>query len=203
MSKEAEIRTTPGMTGWIYLVIGTLFFACFVGGVAATAMECAYLNLYAAEPPVIIPRVILYVCAIGIGWFLWHLMDRAYWCLTDVELIGGRRRDTRLSLLSLQKIVIGLPHKYVIPGMELFVSPRIRFESLLLCFSDGSLLPMHLHGLPNGSRLMEELISRHPDRVDQHYKYSEEEIRILRKADVNVLIKKNPAASNEGSSAKR
>ncbi len=185
------------------MVIGTLFFASFGGGVAAMAMEYACLLLYAAEPPVIIPRVIVVVCAIGVGWFLWHLLDRVYWCLTDVELIGGRHRDTRLSLSSLQKIVIGLPHKYPIPGMELFVSPRTRLHSLLLCFSDGSLLPMHLHGLPNGSRLMEELISRCSDRVDQHYKYSEEEIRVLRKADVNVLIKKNPAASHEGSSARR
>jgi hypothetical protein len=75
--------------------------------------------------------------------------------------------------------------------MENFAPPQIRANSLLLCFSNNFILPMHLHGMPNGTRLMNELISRFKERVDPNYSYSADEIKILRKADINVLIKRN------------
>ena len=176
------------------LAIGILIFGSIVASLPVMALDYVCLRFSIGQPPVILVRVIVGLCAIGVGWFFWRLLNRVYWRLTEVELIGGRQGDTRLPLASLQKIVIGLPNKFAIPGIELFASPRIRGESVLLCFSDGSIFPMHLHGLPSGSRLMGELISRFSARVDQHYIYSDEEIRILRKADINVLIKKNLAA---------
>jgi len=100
-------------------------------------------------------------------------------------------------LRDVQRIVIGLPPKYPLPGIEALASPEARqffvtakSRSLLVVFKDGSLLPLSLHLTPNGTELMSELVRLLPNCVVEDYTYTPDEIRILRRADVNALIRK-------------
>lgn len=190
MNTQSEIRTSPGWRNWLGWVCGIIFFGAIVAILPLMALDYLYLHSPKGRPPVDVCRIIGGIGAIVAGWIMLRVMDRLYWCLSKAELIGGRRGNLRLPLSCLDKIVIGLPNKFLIPGMEKVALPHIRASSILLCFSDGSLLPMHLHGMPNGSLLMNELVSRFSERVDENYSYSEEEVKILRKAEVNVLIRK-------------
>jgi hypothetical protein len=191
MNAKTDIQTFLRITDWIWCVLGILFFGGIVAGLLLICLDYFHLDPPTKHPPTI-ENIVVMIFGVSVGaWFVWWLLNRLYWRLTEVELIGGRLGKTRLPLSSLQKIVIGLPNKFLIPGTEHLVLPQIRANSILLSFSDGSLLPMNLHGMPNGTLLMNELISRFSERVDQRYVYSDKEIKILRKADINVLIKRN------------
>jgi hypothetical protein len=130
-------------------------------------------------------------------WLQRSVTNRCYWRLTEDELIGGRAGEMHFPLSSVEKIFIGLPTKSPIPGMDILVEPRAlraliaaKANSLLVVFRDGSMLPMRLHRLPNGTALMEELVIRLKDRVETNREYSAQEIRLLRFKDPNVLIRK-------------
>jgi hypothetical protein len=49
-------------------------------------------------------------------------------------------------------------------------------------------LPLRLFVLPNGTAIIDELKERFKDRLVQDYNYSAEEVRRLRRRDVNELI---------------
>jgi hypothetical protein len=191
MNSQPEIKITPGAMNWIGCVPAFLLSGIIGAILPMLAVDYFYLHSATGHAPKIVIVIPLGFGAFVGTWFVWRLFDRLYWRLTETELIGGIRGKTKLSLSDLQKIVIGLPNKFPIPGMEKFAPPQIRANSMLLCFSDNSLLPIHFHGMPNGTRLMNELISRYKERVDTNYSYSADEIKILRKADINVLIKRN------------
>lgn len=53
------------------------------------------------------------------------------------------------------------------------------------------MLPLKLGAMPDGAALMNALVERMPDRVMSNYHYSEKEIKLLRGAMPNLLIKKN------------
>jgi hypothetical protein len=71
---------------------------------------------------------------------------------------------------------------------KLWQARGARENSLLICFKDGSLLPLRIFALPNGTAIMEELKRRFKDRLIDNYNYSPEEIWRLRRRDANELI---------------
>jgi hypothetical protein len=180
------------MSDWIAFLFGIFVCGIIAAVLPLLALDYLYLNSPTRPPAAAFLAILVFGFIVG-SWFMLRTLDRMFWHLSEIELIGGCRRKMRLPLSSLAKIVIGLPNKFPIPGMEKFAPPQIRETSMLLCFSDGSLLPMRLHGMLNGTLLMNKLLSHYADRVDKNYKYSEEEIKILRKADINVLIKRDHA----------
>lgn len=114
-------------------------------------------------------------------WLINRCVNRQYWRLTDSELIGGIRRQIRLPLASIEKVIVGLPARSVM---------ALRGNALLLVFTDGRLLPLKLELMPNGTELMRQLAERLKDRIVHNYSYSPEEIKLLRQADPNALIRK-------------
>jgi hypothetical protein len=69
-------------------------------------------------------------------------------------------------------------------------------NSLLICFKDGAWLPLRLFLLPNGTAIMDALKERFKDRLCQSYNYSAEELRRLRRRDVNELIPASKSSKN-------
>jgi hypothetical protein len=70
---------------------------------------------------------------------------------------------------------------------------RERRLAILLKFSDGSFMPFHVHRCVGGSCLMAELVRRLADRVDHDYTYTPQEVKALRSAHWNRVVKKKGA----------
>lgn len=148
-------------------------------------------------------------------WFAKKMLNKQYWQLTDTELSCGISRQQRFPLASIEKIFVGLPVKAVeklfqraqpgtVTGTSVDVLAKIdpmwntarslwqaraaRENALLICFKDGSCLPLRLFALPNGTAIINQLKDRCKDRLVQDYSYSAKEVRRLRKRDVNELI---------------
>ena len=142
-------------------------------------------------------------------------MRKQFWRLTDTELICGMARPLSFTLAEVEKVIVGLsarplsklfqPTKpgmigdasvnmlsKINPGLDavrnIYQASAIKGNSLLLCFKDGSRLPLRLFLFPNGNAIMDALKERFKDRLDENYNYSAEEIRKLRRSDVNELI---------------
>jgi hypothetical protein len=149
-------------------------------------------------------------------WFSKKMLNKQYWQLTDSELSCGIHGQQKFPLASIEKIIVGLPPMNAVlkvlqrakPGTALgtsvdvlsAVDPRWntlrnlalasaeKENSMLICFKDGSMLPLRLYLFPNGKTLMDALKERCKDRVVQSYDYTPEDIRRLRRRDVNELI---------------
>jgi hypothetical protein len=131
-------------------------------------------------------------------WFMSRLVNRHFWRLTRSELIGGITGNVRYPLTSIEKIIVGLPDQIPIRGTSAIVSPVLKelyaekqATSLLVMFQDGALLPLKLRAMANGSMLMGELVDRLQNHVARDYVYSDKEIKILRSAVPNMLIRKS------------
>ena len=129
--------------------------------------------------------------------FLRWEQDRWYWVLEADRLIGGKKRDKIFPLPSVVKIVPGLPdrtnplvaaNKFVHPDLWATVIAE-RKLALLLKFADGSFMPFHVHRCVNGCPLMTGLVKRLEYRIDRDYAYTRKEIRALRSADWNRVVK--------------
>jgi hypothetical protein len=148
-------------------------------------------------------------------WFARKQSKKQFWRLTDTELSCGISRPQRFPLAQVEKIIVGLPVNAVgkmfqqaksgtVAGATVValsaVDPRWnkvkalalasaqKEDSLLICFKDGSRLPLRLFLLPNGTTIMDALRERFKDRLILSHDYSPEEIRKLRRHDVNELI---------------
>ena len=91
-----------------------------------------------------------------------------------------------------------MPDQIPIRGTSAIVSPVLKelyaekqATSLLVMFQDGALLPLKLRAMANGSMLMGELVDRLQNHVARDYVYSDKEIKILRSAVPNMLIRKS------------
>lgn len=140
-----------------------------------------------------------------------------------MELSCGISPPQRFPLKDVEKIIVGLPVgtmgkmlQRVKPGTVAgasevalsTVDPRWntvkvmalagakKENSLLICFKDGSWLPLRLFLLPNGNAIMDALRERFKDRLIQFHDYSPEEIRKLRRHDINELIPAPKASKN-------
>jgi hypothetical protein len=192
-----EIATHPSRNDWIACIVAFPAFTAIGSIVPLLALQ--YLAADSATGRV--PRwgsggSLIFGAGLAF-WFVRRTINRQCWRLTESELIGGWRGALRLSLSSIEKVIIGLPGELPVPGMDKLTSPLMqqvfvsgRANSLLLGFQDGSLLPLTLHRMPNGSALIAELLSRLQDRVERTHTYSAEEIKLLKRADPNALLRK-------------
>lgn len=148
-------------------------------------------------------------------WFARKMLNKQYWQLTDTDLSCGISRQQKFPLSSIEKVIVGLPvgsvgkmFQRANPGTvggaalavlstidprwntvnKLYQAHAAKENSLLICFRNGSCLPLRLFLLPNGTTLMNDLRERLKDRLVHDYNYSAEEIRKLRRRDVNELI---------------
>jgi hypothetical protein len=148
-------------------------------------------------------------------WFARKQSRKQFWRLTDTELSCGLSRPLSFPLANIEKIIVGLPVNALekmfqrarpgtVAGAPVAVlsaiDPRMntiraislaaaqKENSLLICFRDGSCLPLRLFLFPNGTTIMDALKERFKDRLLQSYDYSADEARRLRRHDVNELI---------------
>lgn len=137
-------------------------------------------------------------------WFGKKTLNKAYWRLTGTELLCGTSGQQKFPLSSIEKIIVGLPVSGIVAAAavdaavaanpqwnkakDLWQARDVKGNSLLICFKDGSLLPLRLFAIPNGTPIMEELMKRFKDRLILDHNYSREEKRRLRSRDINELI---------------
>src|ERR1700677_4689190 len=149
-------------------------------------------------------------------WFARKEINKGCWELTDTELLRGIYNQQKFPLASIEKIIVGLPMTNAVgkvlqqakPGTALGVSvdvlstiqpviktvkvlavlSTVKENSLLICFKDGSWLPLRFFALPNGRALMDALRERCKDRVVESYNFSPNELRRLCRRDANGLI---------------
>ena len=198
MREEAgDISTRPTSKDWLGYAIGFPMFTVTAAILPLLLVQSHYIHTPAGTAPLWeIIGAVMFGAVVSL-WFTSRLLNRHYWRLSAFELIGGMTGKVRYPLSSIEKIVIGLPGQMPIPGTGAFASPATKelyvekqATSLLVTFRDGALLPLKLRAMANGAVLMDELISRLNDRVVRDYVYSEKEIRILRGAVPNMLIRK-------------
>lgn len=172
-----------------------------------------YLNSPSTKPP--LP---LTICTFIPGFlfglsYARKILNKERWRLTETELICGSSGQQVFQLDSIEKAIVGLPigvvgevlkrdkpGSAVSAGLDILsifapiwgkvrqVYLPARRDALLLCFKDGSRLPLRLYALSNGPAIMTELQNKLSDRLVRDYNYSPEEIRLLRTADINELI---------------
>jgi len=153
-------------------------------------------------------------CLFGL-WLARKQLKKQFWRLTDTELSCGISRPQIFPLADIEKIIVGLPDdalgkmfQRAKPGTVagasvavlsavdprwntikgLYLARARKENSLLICFKDGSWLPLRLFLLPNGTALIDALKEQSKDRLIHDYNYSTEEVRRLRRRDVNELI---------------
>jgi len=161
--------------------LGLPMLACMAAIPPLLLVQFLYLKTPSGRAP---ESVIVTVFAFGLCmsiWFLRRCINRQYWRLTDSELIGGIRGQLRLPLTFVAKVIVGLPANSVMAQ---------RGSALLLVFNDGTLLPLKLEAMPGGEELMAALTTKLKDRLIHDYSYSPEEIRMLRTADPNAVIRR-------------
>jgi hypothetical protein len=161
-------------------------------------------------------------CLFGL-WFARKQLKKQFWRLTDTELSCGLSRPQSFPLADIEKIIVGLPvgtlgkmFQRAKPGTVadgsvavlsaidprwntvrgLYVARAQKENSLLICFKDGSKLPLRLFLLPNGTAIIDALKERFKDRLIQSYDYSAKEVRRLRRRDVNELIPAPKSSKN-------
>jgi len=152
-----------------------------------------YLNSPTGKAPVSLDIATFVFGGLVAFWFFWRIINRQYWRLTDSELIFGIRRAVRLSLADIDKIIVGIPREFPMEKLanpmqqQLFATQRNL--SLLLIFRDGTLLPLYLYLIPNGTELISEFESRFQNHLVKNYTYTPDAIRVLKRADLNTLIR--------------
>jgi hypothetical protein len=168
-------ETQPNRADWPASV-GLVFLFTIIGAIPLLLLvDYLFLNSPSTKPP--LPLTIgTFIPGVLFGlWFARKTINKEYWRLTETELICGSSGRQIFPLASVEKIIVGLP---AIGGSN----------ALLVCFKDGSRLPLRLYALQNGSEIMMELQEKLKDRLIHNYKYSKEETRKLCVADINELI---------------
>ena len=147
-------------------------------------------------------------------WIAKKMLNKQRWELTDTELKCGSSGQQVFRLSSIEKIIIGRPTGLIgnilqrdkpgtVTGTTLNVLATLdgnvnvirqvnlaKKNSIIVCFDDGSWLPLCLDLIPNGTSITNELKERFKDRLVHNYNFSPEEIRRLRTRDINELIPK-------------
>jgi hypothetical protein len=144
-------------------------------------------------------------------------IKKMHWELNDAELSCGISNPQKFPLVSIEKIIVGLPStnepvmktlQRAKPGTVLGTSvdvvstvqpafklvrnlailDAVKENSLLLCFNDGSWLAPKLATLSNGRALMDALRERCKNRVIESYNFSPDERRRVQSRSANELI---------------
>ena len=207
------IETRPPFSERIASFFLVLMFSVIGAIPLLLLISYLYLNTPATRPPAALMICTLipgFLFGIFYGRKTWNKVN---WRLTDSELICGTSGKMVFPLRSVEKVIVGLPTgtvgkvlkrdkpgSVVSAGLDVItaINPSgsfvrrayvpLRENSLLLCFADGSWLPLSLYLTPNGAQIMETLKERFKDRLVHNYEYSPEETRLLRSRDINELI---------------
>jgi len=197
--ESGEISTGPNANDWLACILGFPMYTAIASILPLLLLQWPYMNTPNGRAPAWAFAGILLFGAAVAAWFTGRLLNRQFWRLTQSELVSGMRGQTRYPLSNIEKIVVGLPGQLPVAGMGVFASPaqleifaEKQATTLLLKFNDGAMLPLNLRALANGAALMEELTGRLQERVTRNYTYSDQEIKTLRRADPNALIRKRP-----------
>jgi hypothetical protein len=197
-NESGEISTRPTATDWRWYIVGFPMYTAIASILPLLLLQWRYIHAPTGRAPAwALVGGLLFGAAVAF-WFTSRMVNRQYWRLTQSELIGGMTGRMRYPLSAIEKIVVGLPGQMPVPGMSAFASPALKelyaekqASSLLVMFRDGAMLPLKLRAMANGAELTDELTNRLHDRVSRDYVYSDKEIRILRSADPNTLIRKS------------
>jgi hypothetical protein len=197
--QEISIASTrPTSSDWIAYIVGFPMFTAIAAILPLLLLQSHCVHTPTGTAPSWAIVGVLLFGAVVAFWFTSRLVSRHFWRLTQSELIGGITGRIRYPLSSIEKIIVGLPGQMPIPRTGAFASPALKelyaekqASSLLLMFQDGTLLPLKLRAMADGATLMDELVSRLQNRVARDYVYSDKEIRILRSAVPNMLIRKS------------
>ncbi len=191
-----SISTRPTSKDWMAYIIGFPMFSIIAAVLPLLLLQWHYLHTRTGTAPPWAMAGVFGLGAVIALWFICRLINSQFWRLTQSELINGMTGKIIYPLSSIEKIIVGLPGQMPIRGSDAFVSPALKelyaekqASSLLIIFQDGAWLPLKLRLMENGSALMDELTVRLQDRVIRNYIYSEKEIRILKSADPNRLIR--------------
>lgn len=201
MSSENPIRCHPPATPLWHWVLAIVAAVAVFGSLifAGLFMIVELCSNQAASPQTKLMLFILsgMISVILLVLFIHWEHDRWFWTLTGEALIGGRKQTQQIPLSSISLIVPGLPEKaHLIVEANRFINPQIwqgliheRRLALLLKFADGSFMPLHVHRCVEGRTLMSALIQRLANRIDPDYVYSPREVKALRAADWNRVVK--------------
>lgn len=185
---EAKPTRSDVLTWWLLLfpLLALIATIPFLLGVGFLQMQHTGNPVPPWEFPLIaVPEILLglYVSR--------HLLHRRYWKLTEDKLLAGTAGKKHYPLKNLERIVPGIPmQRQWLLGLlnqeaidHVVVNHRL---ALVLRFVDGTLLPLNLHALSNGTRLMTELVSRFRERIDPEYDFSPQEMKCLRRTEFNL-----------------
>jgi hypothetical protein len=190
-----EISVHPTSRTWLSFAGGFLMYAIIAAILPLLLLHWYFVGTPEGETPIWVYVAVGLICAGGAFWFVRRSADRLYWRLTDTHLIAGSAGHTRYPLESIEKIILGLPrelggtpaHKSEIQERK-SVDAYLQASALLVIFQDGSMLPLRIRFLENGTALTKALTERYHHLVVQDYKYSESEIAALKKSDPNQLV---------------
>jgi hypothetical protein len=120
-----------------------------------------------------------------------HFLNRRFWTLTDSRLSVGIRRQISYSLIDIDRIIPSVPmqarHLWLLES-EALISEFMEAHAhgLVIRFTDGSLMPFNVHSLPDGTRLMIELVTRFKNRLDPQYAFSANDLKQLKRTEFNM-----------------
>lgn len=195
-----EIRTSLSGRDKVGCVVGFFVYTAMGAALPLIISQWLYLNTPSGAPGWALALSLLLGVAASI-WFIGSVVSRSLWRLTDSELINGITGKKRYPFSSIQKVIVGLPDQVsgtwvgeLAPLFDKYNTVQNYVESrpsaLLLVFPDGSLLPLSLHKVVNGPLLKFMLAERLKDRVVHDYKFSEEELQLLKRAERKSQILK-------------
>lgn len=196
----------PGSPWWHWILTG--FGAVVIFGAIITAFLFTIFELITDYSTSEYVKYVLLGVGCSLSFvllFAFHHWEqkRWHWTLKENELVGGKNRDRRFPLSSIQHCVVGLPYKVaMITKISRYTHSHLyadliadRKIALLLKFSDGSFMPFHVHRCSGGSELMTELLKRLGDRIRDDYVYTVEEEKALKIADWNRVVKSKSITS--------
>ena len=188
-------------------VFGGAFFAV-VPVLVIEVILAAYYSFVGA-PLTINPHhmVIVYLSTVPFAvWATYTLIQNRnnllHWKLTETMLIGGDKESVQIPLESVGKVVLGLPHdSRSTQTLQKMIRPAIfeyntwaKDNSLCLILKTGELLPLYLCTMtPDGAEIMREVRRRLQHVIEHGYKYSANDVSLLRRRGINKLIKKDTA----------
>ena len=181
----------PPPTVWDRFLLFFLGFICFGSIILVPLIVFADLITAYKTPTYLKICLAIPSGALGIYGLMifskWH-QNAYHWTLTDQKLIRGKKKTTIIPFSSIQKIIPGLPDKMgTLLSANKFVRPDLhqiheiqRGQTLCIKLLDGSILPFNVHSCINGTQLMQQLIDNLEEIVDLEYKFSSNEISILK-----------------------
>ncbi len=194
------IKATNTLLERFFIVIFTfLLFIMLMGmfgGVLILIIHFCFVKTPEIRPPI----WIIILCLIFGGFFSRKALSSLFttdYTLSDTDLIiGSPLYKNKLQLSKIVKIVKGIPasssiaYRSTIMGENgKILASSICSNTLFLKFTDGYFLTLNIHSMKNGTILMEELLKSQADKIEEEYVFNEKENKLLKKHNINALVK--------------